>query len=202
MGKKKAPGRTSRNAFLARISRHEKIGELADIFKELLKQEFNVRYQYTFEEIREIIRRKRIDDKIKFRIIELAESFEKLEYRPGKPGRKALNKLKKSLRQIARNCLKNNKQKKQFSIQLGIKKKVEKAKRSIEKKEIRKRKIEDKVKKQIKKAPVEFDSECREIARYVNASMGAGIKSGEIRRELREMGFRKEKIEFVLKQKN
>ena len=65
--------------------------------------------------------------------------------------------------------------------------------------------VKTKIKKNIEKTIIDakpkmvFDKEALEIEKFIKTSVDLGMNKGTILKDLKEMGFKKEKIEFVFR---
>jgi hypothetical protein len=191
------------NKYISRIYSYSQIDELSRLLKEFLKDFFSVKYEYTFSEIAELVKRKHIESEAREEIIAVCQLFEELEYKPKKPSKAEIEKIKKLLKLIIKQTLPDEKKGKKHSLFNDIADNIEKKKR---KKELIDKKV-DKIKEDItqniikkvkeKIDPAVKDSEYMEILRFISTSERLGIKKSQITKELKEMGFKKEKIDAV-----
>lgn len=206
MESKKEAASLNSSKYLRRISNHHKIAELSLIIKDFFKESLHLQYEYTYEELEELVGRKRISPEIKEKIFSLCKHFESLEYRSRRPTGKGIQSLKKAMREIIKEIMPKTKaEKPSFNLLEKIRK--NKRKHAIISKMIKKTK-EEKTRNLIKKAQEEIvnkemkdDNEARQIAKFVSASLSLGVKIQDIRKELREMGFHKQKVDIVIKQR-
>ena len=210
MKQKKGKDTLNCNKYISRVSNQKSIENIVSVIKEFLKDAFNIKYEYTFRELQEIVRKRRIFAETPEKFDKLCERFEHLEYRPTKPTKKEINKVKALVKEmIKESCHEETEEKKTKFDKIKvkaeeIKKKTEKHKdiaKKIEsvKQKITKAKIKE-VKKNISHEPINIkkDKECKEISRFISTSIKLDIKTSEIKKELREMGFQREKIELVI----
>ena len=197
--------------YLRKVSSHDKIEELSLIIRGFLKELLNLKYELTFREVEEITKRKHIPPEIQEKIILICERLESLEYRPTKPTKKEIGRLKGLVRVLIKeSCPEDEKDKKNHLnkvIKKAKKTKVKKQKHADIIKKINKRK-EDIKKRIIKKVihdrikifkKSEISKEQKEITHYVNISLGLNMKIPNIKKELKGMGFKKQDIEIVIK---
>jgi hypothetical protein len=198
--------------YLNRISTHDKIEDLADILKSFLKQHLNIKHEFTFEEIKNNIDKKQISQDMKSKISFLCEKFSELEYRPSKPSKKDIDKLKKLLKEIVKEFLPKPEETKKPILLPKVLKKTREIKKNKEKHKKIKNKVEEvhdnihkniieKAKEKVsdRQFDIKKDKESREIARFISTSKKIGMKVSEIKKELKEMGFPQEKVDKIMK---
>jgi hypothetical protein len=230
--------RTGRNTYLGRISSHNRIEDLSRITKEFFREVFDVKHEYTFQELKEIIGKKHISPEIKQNAYLLCDMLESLGYRPKKPSAKEIELVKRQMREIVKSAVPKEKKEGKQGILEGIAKAREKIKKVKEKHEkiivsAEKHKdtiVRDLVKKLKEKPEVRHasrdtsegsvatgidiagmldleakrgerhkrDEEYNEIVRFLKSSLGIGVKLPQIKKELKEMGFKEEKIKEVV----
>jgi hypothetical protein len=192
--------------FFNRINYHDKPEDLGIILKDFLKEILNVHFHLTYPEISTVIKRKHIDPEAKERIILICTLLEGSEYRPRKPDRKEIKHIKKELREVIRKiCPAPINPKKpgifsEFAEKLRTKKKKqESALQYIEKKKEKLAKeIKDNFSKKIL-ANLEQDHEYKQIQKFIHTSLKINITKTQIIKELREIGFNKEKVAYAFK---
>ncbi len=191
--------------YLNKISSAKDIDKITELFREFLKNALNMKYEYTYDEISDIVSRKRIIDEAKKTIIHLSERFASLEYRPSKPNKKEIQEMKKELRSLVRISLEKDKVRKKTGLSKvvdSLKKTRNKEKKLKEKAEqeniLKTKKILDKVNDDISRP--RLDKEYYQICRYISTSLQIGMKIDEIKKELSNMGFHKSKVEFAIKE--
>lgn len=201
--------------YISKISKLDKIENIVIITKEFLKNEFNIKYEYTFIELQKIIEKKRILPELQESIKELCEKFEHLEYRPTKPSKEEISRVKTFIKKIIKESShkempkKDEKRFKKLMNKAGdrarkIKKNKEKQENISKKVKIVKQKIKKEIIKQAKKNMLnehlnnKKDKEHEEIMQFISTSKDLNINIAEIRKELKDLGFQKEKIDFAL----
>ena len=196
-----------KRSFLNKVSSHHKVDELALILREFLKEVHKVHHEYTFEEIKELIGRKHIDDVLKIRVQDLCDLLTHLEYRPRGASKKEIAELKSLLREIIKESIPEEKMEKTESfldrlqhravLREQKKKRHEKIKEKVElAKETVKKKAVSKVKEKKKELN---PSEINEVRKFIETSRSLGMKNIELRKELQQMGFQNDVIENALK---
>jgi hypothetical protein len=203
----------SKSRYFHKVNSHNKIEDLTAIFKEFLRDVTNVKYEYTFKEIENIINHKHIPPQAKEKIMQLCENFEKLEFRPKKPAINEINNTKALFKQIITEILPKEGIREKKTIMDNLFKKVKFAQKSMNKAKVktensRKEKVRamDIIEKKIKQRILErtFDSEkdleYKELLKFIITSLDTGIKMNEIKKELKNMGFDSKKIDLAAKE--
>jgi hypothetical protein len=203
----------SKGKYFHKVNSHNKIEDLTAIFKEFLRDVTNVKYEYTFKEIENIINHKHIPPQAKEKIMRLCENFEKLEFSPKKPAINEINNTKALFKQIITDILPKEETQEKKTIIDNLFKKVKFAQKSMNKAKVktentRKEKvkameiIEKKVKQRILERNLTSDNdlEYRELLKFISTSLNAGIKINEIKKELKDMGFDSKKIGLAAKE--
>jgi len=188
--------------FIRRINSHEKIDQLASDLKEFLKETHNIKHEYTFEEINDSIKNKRIDESIKVLIEKICSIFVELEYRPKKPSKKELSVLKKHFRDLVKSKAPAVVEKKPQKTYLAkIKRKKERHEKIVHHVEFHQSKIQKKAQENAREAIAKKidDKEIRTILKFIHTSVSVGQTRNEVKKELREMGFTEQKIKVAFK---
>ena len=192
---------------LPKINKISNIDEAVNTARYIIKQGLMINQETTFQEISQIINKKRIDEEIKSKISEICVLFEELEYSRKRITEEKINLLKNKLKEISRLLFQKKEIKKQTLFSIIVKKaktanetKEKTKKRTKKIKEILKNKIDKKIDKRIdNKTPSINDAEIKKIKKFLEISKKLGIPKSQAKKELIEIGIKKEKIEKVIK---
>ncbi len=199
----------SNDKYIRKLAVHSKIEEVVAITREFLKETYKIKHEYTFDEFKELFEKKHIPPETRSGIIDICELFSHLEYKQRKPNKREVEKLKKKIRDIIRGVSpKKVEEKKRPIIFKKVKKKAEKIKKNVDKHKEKKEKVE-KVKeniakeiiKRVKEEKPKDEKETKEIVRFIDASLDVGMKLPEIKKELNDMGFHKDNIDYVIEKR-
>jgi hypothetical protein len=189
------------NRFLSRIYAHDKIEDLGLTLKEFLKYSLKIRHELDYKEIQESVHKKHILPEIKEKVCLLCDFFDTVEYRPKKPSKAEISKIKTMLREIIKKIYPEEKKPKKTSLFEKISKKIKKNTSNNINAEANIRREREKIKKGITlkvkerlSASLHNDEEYKEITRFIQASKNIGMKKSLIIKELKEIGFNNDKI--------
>jgi len=184
--------------FLRKIASYHKIDELAIILKESLRDTFGMKYEYTFEEIESITKRKRLSKEMKLKLIEVCDRFTHLEYRKSNPSKKEISIIKKLMREWVKITVPPKAPEKVSALDEYVAKvgRSREKHKNIKRKVIREKEhIHKRISRQVKESlKHEEDKEINEIIKFIKTSLDLGIKKSLIRKELIEVGFESSKI--------
>ncbi len=194
--------------YTKKLPKKRSIEEYVKFFRRILSDVFLVSGSHTFLEAQQSIKGKKVSPQAKSMAIKLCDQFEQLEYRRAKPSDSEFTQLRKLLTELAKE-FSTQKTKEEASFMGNILKNVgtaKKKKRSGSRKAVstsislKPKQAGRKKEKTVKGNPAKMsDSERKKIMRYAKTSKELGVATRVIKKELREMGFNDNNIDFVLK---
>jgi hypothetical protein len=193
--------------YLRKLTSHHKIEDIAAINKEFLRDFFNITHEFTFDELGELFKNKRTSPEVKARIAKVGMMFDELSYREEKPTLKEMRDIKAMMREVMKiSCPETDveemtPEEKEKEEALRKKEKEEEIIETVEKsKESLKKGLEEKIHKDIKAPPpdIKNDDEYQEIRKYIALSLHFNKKIPIIRKNLKNMGFNREKVNFAI----
>ena len=94
------------NNYIKKVNSQKDIENLVLVTREFLREAFKINYEYTFNELKEVIKKKKkILPEIQPKYMVLCEKFEHLEYRPSKPTKKEISRIKVMIKEVIKESM-------------------------------------------------------------------------------------------------
>ncbi|MBR9699945.1 hypothetical protein GOV09_05800 [Candidatus Woesearchaeota archaeon] len=194
-----------REKYLRKLAQAHSIDSLAALLREILRDVMGIRYQYTFEELKTVIKKRKLVPEVKSAVQMLCQRFQDLEYSQKKSSKVEMDIMHEEIRTIIRDLIATHVEDRSF---LGtLMNKAEKAEKEKKNQLHKKQKVKEgkeAVEKETKEEVLDLidhmqDKEFDYMQRYALVSHELGISRSQLRTELHALGFHREKINDVMK---